>query len=67
MEKIFIQEGPDGKPTEIVKTNNMYETIALEEWMRKLRDQGYIGPFLLKEMLKKIRRQNNIRILTNRH
>lgn len=58
MRYTFAQEGPDGSIVSKVTTKNARETIAMYEWMFDLRSKGYKGPFLLKSMLEKIRKEN---------
>lgn len=57
MKRTFVQYGPSGELIDEVTAKNAHEIIALQDWMFSLRNKGYIGPFPLKLMLKKIRKE----------
>lgn len=54
--RIIEQYAPDGTVSSRVRCTNQ-EACELYEWMLSMRNRGYIGPFLLKGMLEKIRRE----------
>jgi len=59
MKRTFVQLGPNGEVIGETTAENAHEIIGLLDWMLALRNKGYIGPFPLKLMLEKIRKENN--------
>lgn len=57
MKRTFVQLGPNGEVIGETTARNAHEIIGLLDWMLALRNKGYIGPFPLELMLKKIRKE----------
>ncbi len=57
MKRTFVQYGPGGEVIDKTTAKNAHEIIGLLDWMFALRNKGYIGPFPLELMLKKIRKE----------